>query len=241
MKSRRFAIMAGLLAIALAVLTFAVMGCGGSSTGTSASSSSSASTGANVAHAQAALAPLSAVPVFKAPGPAFDAKSVMSGKSILSIPGTGTDPFYVQMNKGMSIAATAVGYPFSVWNNQGQLTQYQQGIAHGITTKVSLIDLLAGPDPNALKPQIDQAKAAGILVVSSHLSGLEQTVPNVSNNLPIDYKKAGSLLADWVISKDTSAHVLVIVSDEIVSTKAMRDGIAPSSPPTAAPTSSTSS
>ena len=226
MSRKRFGVVVGLLLIALVALTFAAIGCGSSSSTSSSSPSAAASTaGADQAHAQAALAPLSAVPMFKAAGPAFDAKSVMAGKSILSIPGTGTDPFYVQMNKGMKTAADAVGYPFTVWNNQGQLTQYQQGIAHGITTKVSLIDLLAGPDPNALKPQIDQAKAAGILVVSSHLSGLEQKVPNVSNNLPIDYKLAGQLLADWVITKDTKAHVLVIVSDEIVSTRAMRDGI----------------
>ncbi len=226
MNRKRFGVVAGLLLIALVALTFAAIGCGSSTSTSSSPPSASASTGgADQAHAQAALAPLSAVPTFNAPGPSFDAKSVMAGKSILSIPGTGTDPFYVQMNKGMKTAADAVGYPFTVWNNQGQLTQYQQGIAHGITTKVSLIDLLAGPDPNALKPQIDQAKAAGILVVSSHLSGLEQTVPNVSNNLPIDYKLAGQLLADWVITKDTKAHVLVIVSDEIVSTGAMRDGI----------------
>ena len=96
----------------------------------------------------------------------------MTGKSILSIPGTGSDPFYVQMDKGMKFAADAVGYPFSVWNNQGQLTQYQQGFANGITKKVAVIDLLAGPDPNALKPQIDEAQDAGILVVASHLSGI---------------------------------------------------------------------
>ena len=158
------------------------------------------------------------MPTFEPAGPPFDAKAVMAGKSILSIPGTGSDPFYVQMNKGMKFAADAVGYPFTVWNNQGQLTQYQQGFANGITKKVSLIDLLAGPDPNALKPQITEAQDAGILVVSSHLSGLEQEVPNVDYNLPIDYNKAGRLLADWVITKDTKAHVLVVVSDEIVST-----------------------
>lgn len=226
MSGKRFGIVAGLVVIALAALTFAVVGCGSSSSPPSSSpSASSSSTAADQAHAQAALASLSALPTFKAPGPAFDAKTLMAGKSILSIPGTGTDPFYVQMNKGMADAAKAVGYKFSVWNNQGQLTQYQQGIAHGITTNVSLIDLLAGPDPAALKPQIDQAKAAKILVVSSHLSGLEQTVPNVSYNLPIDYQQAGRDLADWVITKDPTAHVLVLVSDEIVSTGAMRNGI----------------
>jgi len=212
--------------IGLLIVAFAAIGCGGSTDNTaSPAASSSAAGGADQAYAQQQLNGLDALPTFKAPGPAFDAKSVMAGKSIQSIPGTGSDPFYVQMNKGMKFAADAVGYPFNVWNNQGQLTQYQQGFANAITKKVSLIDLLAGPDPNALKPQIDEAQAAGILVVSSHLSGLEQTVPNVDNNLPIDYKKAGQLLADWVITKDTKAHVLVVVSDEIVSTQAMRDGI----------------
>lgn len=227
MNSKKFGLWAVVLLIALVVVAFAAVGCGSSSSDSSSSPTAAASTGggADQAHAQAALEGLDAVPTFEAPGPAFDAKSVMTGKSILSIPGTGTDPFYVQMNKGMKTAADAVGYPFSVWNNQGQLTQYQQGFAHGITTKVSLIDLLAGPDPNALRPQIKQAQDAGILVVSSHLSGLEQEVPYVDNNLPIDYKLAGQLLADWVITKDTKAHVLVVVSDEIVSTGAMRDGI----------------
>jgi len=225
MNSKRYWILALVLMVGLAVVAFAAIGCGGSSSSTASPSASAAGGGADQAYAQQQLAPLSAVPTFQPAGPAFDAKTVMAGKSILSIPGTGTDPFYVQMNNGMKDSAAEVGYNFSVWNNQGQLTQYQQGIANGITKKVALIDLLAGPDPNALKPQIDEAKAAGVLVVSSHLSGIEQVVPNVSYNLPIDYKKAGRLLADWVITKDTKAHVLVLVSDEIVSTKAMRDGI----------------
>ena len=232
MSRRGYGRLALLLAGALAMLALVVVvaSCGSSpspSTSPTPASSTSATAagGADVAHATAALAGLDAVPTFKPAGAPFDAKAVMAGKSILSIPGTGTDPFYVQMNAGMKYAADQVGYKFSVWNNQGQLTQYQQGIQQGITQKVSLIDLLAGPDPNALKPQIDAAKKAGVLVVSSHLSGLEQKVPNVSDNLPIDYNLAGRLLADWVITKDTKAHVLVIVSDEIVSTGAMRDGI----------------
>jgi ribose transport system substrate-binding protein len=228
MSRKRFGTLAVLMT-ALVVLALVAMGCGSSSSSSSSTSpsasASSSSTAADQAHAQQALAPLSAVPTFVAAGPAFNAKKVMAGKSILSIPGTGTDPFYVQMNKGMADAASAVGYKFKVWNNQGQLTQYQQGLSAAITQKYSLVDLLAGPDPNALKPQIDAAKSAGVLVVSSHLSGIEQTVPNVSANLPVDYNKAGRLLADWVITKDPSAHVLVIVSDEIVSTGAMRTGI----------------
>ena len=227
MNTKRFGTLALVLLVGLLVVAFAAIGCGESSddTASPAASGSAAAGGADQAHAQEQLAGLEALPTFEPAGPAFDAKAVMTGKSILSIPGTGSDPFYVQMNKGMKFAADAVGYPFSVWNNQGQLTQYQQGIANGITKRVAVIDLLAGPDPNALKPQINEAQDAGILVVASHLSGIEQEVPNVDYNLPIDYKLAGQLLADWVITKDTTAHVLVVVSDEIVSTASMREGI----------------
>jgi ribose transport system substrate-binding protein len=188
-------------------------------------SASTTRAAANVAHAKAALAGLSNVPKWKAPGPAFNAKAVMKGKSILSIPGAESDPFYGQIETGMAQAAAAVGYKFSTYENEGELSQYQQGIATGVSQKVSLIDLLAGPDPSTLKPQIDAAKAAGVLVVSSHLSGFEQKVPNVSANLPQDYQGAGRLLADWVISHDTTAHVLVLISQEIVSTAAMVNGI----------------
>jgi ribose transport system substrate-binding protein len=229
MSHKRSAKMVALLVVALVLLgsALAVIGCGSSSSSSSTSPAASASSGAqatNQAAAAAAYAAMSAVPTFVAPGPAFDAKSVMAGKSILSIPGSGTDPFYVQMENGMKQAAAAVGYPFTTWNNQGQLTQYQQGFQNAITKKIGLIDLLAGPDPNSLKPQIDQAQAAGIKVVSSHLTAFEQTVPYVNYNLPQDYTKAGQILADWIIAHDYGAHVLLIGSDEIVSTSASHAG-----------------
>ena len=230
MNSKRFGILALVLIACLAVVAVAAIGCGSSSSSTTTTSpAASASSGgaqtANQAAAAAAYAGMTDVPTFVAPpGGAFDAKTVMAGKSIMSIPGTGTDPFYVQMENGMKQAAAAVGYPFTTWNTQGQLTQYQQGFQNGFTKKVSLIDLLAGPDPNSLKPQIDEAQKAGIEVVASHLTAFEQTVPYVDYNLPQDYTKAGRVLADWIIAHDYTAHVLVIGSDEIVSTQASHDG-----------------
>jgi ribose transport system substrate-binding protein len=231
MSHKRSAKLVALLVVALVLLAsaFVVIGCGSSSSSSSTSPAASASSGGaqttNQAAAAAAYAGMTAVPTFVAPpGGAFDAKKVMAGKSILSIPGTGTDPFYVQMENGMKQAAAAVGYPFTTWNNQGQLTQYQQGFQNAITKKTSLIDLLAGPDPNSLKPQIDEAQKAGIKVVSSHLTAFEQTVPYVNYNLPQDYTKAGRTLADWIIAHDYGAHVLLIGSDEIVSTSASHNG-----------------
>ena len=215
--------------LVILAFAFALMACGGSSgggssTSPSASSSASGDQAANQATAAQAYAGMTDVPTFKAPGPAFDAKKAMSGKGILSIPGSGTDPFYVQVETGMKDAAQAVGYKFTTYMNQGQLTQYQQGFQQAINSKASLVDLLAGPDPHALKPQIDQAQSAGLKVVSSHLTGFQQTVPYVNNNLPQDYGKAGQILADWIIAHSWNTHCLVLVADEIVSTSNVEAG-----------------
>ena len=180
---------------------------------------------ADQAHAQRQLTGLSAVPTFVPAGPAFDARKVMTGKSILSIPGPSNDPWYAHVLEGMQGAAAAVGYHFSVHPNKGQLSQYRQGLASAITAKPALVDLLAGPDPRVLKPEIDAVKVAGIKVVVSHDFGMEDVVPNVDYNLGVDYNRAGRLLADWVITKDTKAHVLVLVSDEIASADAAKKGI----------------
>ena len=226
-NGRRLLSVLVILGLVVAVAGVAVA-CGSSGTsggGTASGSASPAAGGPDQAHAAANLKGLEAVPTWVAPGDPFDAKSVMAGKSILSIPGTGSDPFYVQVNLGMRHAAEAVGYKFDVWNNQGQLTQYQQGFANGITRKVSLIDLLAGPNPNTLRAQIKEAQDAGILVASSHLDGYEANTPYVNADLMFNYTRAGQILADWVIVKDPKAHVLVVVSDEILSTEQMRNGI----------------
>jgi ribose transport system substrate-binding protein len=225
-SSRTAVVVLGALLVILAI-AFAALGCGGSSTGSTTSPSASAGGGAQAANQAAAAQAyngMTNVPTFKAPGPAFNAKTAMAGKSILSIPGSGTDPFYVQVETGMKDAAQAVGYKFTTYMNQGQLTQYQQGLQQAINQKAALVDLLAGPDPHALKPQIDQAQAAGLKVVSSHLTGFDQTVPYVNNNLPQDYGKAGQILADWIIAHEWNTHALVLVSDEIVSTGAVEDG-----------------
>ena len=69
-----------------------------------------------------------------------------------------------------------------------------------VNQKVDLIDLLAGTDPRVLVPQVQAARAAKIPVVASHYNGVEQTaevLKYADGEVPIDYRKAGALLADW--------------------------------------------
>ncbi len=168
-------------------------------------------------------------PEFTAPGPAFDAAGCMKGKKILSIPVSSANPFTANIEKAMAAAAKKVGFEFVVWENQGQSSQWVQGMDAAINQKVDLIDLLAGTDPRVLVPQVQAARAARIPVIPSHYNGLEQTdivKKSADGDVPIDYFKAGAMLVDWAVVQ-TKGHMnaLVLISTGPLSTDSMMAGI----------------
>lgn len=177
--------------------------------------------------AEERLEPYRALPTFQAAGPAFDARACMAGKKIMSIPVSSANPFTKNINTAMAAVAKKVGFTFTEWENQGQPSQWVQGMNQAINEGYDLIDLLGGTDPRVLAPQVKAATDKGIEVIASHYSGLEQPVPpGASGVVPIDYFKAGQLLADWAIAKtDGKVNALVIVSTEVNSTESMLNGI----------------
>lgn len=181
----------------------------------------------DAARARARLEPYRHLPEFQAPGEAFDARACMAGKSILSVPASSAIPFLKNIETGMAAIAKMVGFRFQVWENQGQPSQWVQGVTQGTNNHVNLIDLLAGADPRSLRPQVKAAEDAGVKVVAAHLTGFETLLPaGVSAVVPIDYKRAGELLADWSIWKtDAKVNALVLVSEEALSTDSMVSGL----------------
>ena len=179
------------------------------------------------ARAREQLEPYRKLPTFQAPGEAFDAAACMKGKSILSIPASSAVPFIKTIQASMSKVAQQVGFNMKIWENQGQPTQWVQGFDYAINNKFNLIDLMAGADPRFLVPQVKAAEGAGLKVVAAHLTGYEQPIPaGVSGVVPIDYKRAGALLADWAIAKtDGKANAVVIGINDVLSTQSMVNGI----------------
>lgn len=180
-----------------------------------------------LATAQADLDKYTQVPSFTAPGEPFDAKACMADKRILSVPASSAVPFVATINEAMARIAGEVGFEYQIWENQGQPTQWVQGIEYGVTNGFDLIDLLAGADPRILVPQIKAARDAGAIVTASHLTGFEQEVPGgLTASIPIDYRQAGKLLAEWAITKtEGKANALVLVTNEVLSTDSMLAGI----------------
>jgi ribose transport system substrate-binding protein len=179
------------------------------------------------ARAREQLEPYRQLPKFQAPGEAFDARACMKGKSILSIPASSAVPFIKTIQESIEKLAGEVGFTYKPWENQGQVTQWVQGFDYAINNKFQLIELLAGADPRFVEPQVKAAKAAGLMVVAAHLTGYEQPIPGGATGVvPIDYKRAGGLLADWAIWKtDGKANASVMGVSDVLSTDSMFSGV----------------
>ncbi len=182
--------------------------------------------------AKARIAEHQKLPVFTAPGVAFDAKACIAGKKMMSIPLTMTNPYSVTTNNAMAAAAKDVGLPYSTWTNQLRVDQWIAGISDAVSEKDTLVNLWSGVNPDVLVPQIKAATAAGVKVVSTDTYDFTQTPnPALSAAALSDHSLAAQLLADIAfVDTDGKPNVLMIGSDEIKATrpmiKAMKDELA---------------
>lgn len=161
-----------------------------------------------------------ALPKFTPPGPSVDARKCTAGKSLLAIPFMSAVPFAQDTLNGMKSSAEMVGVKMLVWENQGQPTQWGQGISYGISQHVSLIDAFEGVNPAVVLPQVMLAKAAGIPITINHFYDYSQSPPpQVASYLANNFALIGRIMAAWVVARtEGHANILVIGSDEIIPT-----------------------
>ena len=163
LSSRSGVWLAGLGALVVAA---AACSSGASSSSSSAAGSAPASAGSSSAAAgggvpaavTATLNKYLGVPAFTAPGPAVDVAK-LRGKKVFVIPIEET-PFTQAVEAGERAAAKAAGVQLTFYPNQGEVSQWVQGMQTAISEKPALIILDTAPDPRQLQPQIAAAKAA---------------------------------------------------------------------------------
>jgi ribose transport system substrate-binding protein len=167
------------------------------------------------------------VPTFVAPGPAFDAKDVAGGKKIFIIPASSQIPFVSTISNHIKRIAGLAGVKTTIWQNQGQPSQWVQGMNAAISQNANAIILLAGNDPAGLQPQIKAAKAKGIPTIVAHLyDDNQKSAPNVGGLVNIPYNTAGRLIADQAIAATKGkANALVVTINQVKSTVPMVAGI----------------
>lgn len=205
----------GLVVLATLVLT---------ACGSSPSSQGSGTTSASdLTYAAAQVAASSSVPSFTAPGPAVDA-SKARGKRVFVIPLV-PNPFNQAIEKTMKYLADQAGIKYTIYPNQGLVSQWVQAFNQAISQKPDLIILSTAPDPRELAPQLQQAKAAGIPVLVTHF--YDQTsppppdclacAPGVTALETAPFYVAGKAEADWIINDSKGkGHVLIVSSKDIL-------------------------
>lgn len=175
----------------------------------------------DLAAAKAVIDAHSGIPDFTPPGPPFKAKDCMAGKRLLSIPTSSAIPFVDGIETNMGKIAKEVGFTFQQWKNQGQPTQWVQGMDFAINNKFDAVDLFAGIIPGSLAPQVAAANKAGVKVLASHYSDTSTpSDPAVAVTLKLPFHEVGEVIADWIVLKTGGkANVLIIGSDDILATK----------------------
>jgi ribose transport system substrate-binding protein len=158
------------------------------------------------------------VPTFTPPGPALDV-STLRGKRVFVIPIEET-PFTQAVEAGEKAAAKAAGVQLTFYPNQGQVSQWVQGMQTAIAQKPALIILDTAPDPRQLQPQLAAAKAAGIPVLVTHFYDAASPQPpacvgcaaGVTAIVKAPISVAGGAEADWIIANSGGKANVLIVS-----------------------------
>ncbi|RWD73879.1 MAG: sugar ABC transporter substrate-binding protein [Mesorhizobium sp.] len=174
---------------------------------------------------QASITEHQKLPVFAAPGEAFDAKACMRGKKAMVVPFSSAVEFTGAVANRMTEIAKEVGFQYDHYQTQGQPSQWIQGINQAITQRYNLVDVLMS-DPRVLVPQATQADQAGVKIVAAHASGFDTPAPAPFQNVQIDYTQAGRLMAQWAVLKAKGkANVLAIVAEDSFSANSLKNGI----------------
>jgi len=152
-----------------------------------------------LAKAKERLAVYTQKPVFKAPGEAFDAKACANGKKQLSIPNSSANPFLKGIIDREKKAGAEIGLQVKEWENQGQPSQWVQGMEFAIRDKYDIVDLISGIDPSTIEPQVKAAKEAAVKVMTSHFyDPSDKQNPLVSSSLTIGFGEIGTI---WRIGR----------------------------------------
>jgi len=194
---------------------------GTGSGGTPGSGNSSAS-GCDLTQINAALEKYSGSSPFKEPGPAFSIKKA-KGKTIFNIQESSTNPFTQALTTSMSVAAQKAGMTLKDYPNQGDHTQWVQGMNTAIAQKADAITLTGGTiSPTYFKPQAAAAKAAGIPIFTVLNEDLTQPQgPDVTARVAQPYDEAARLSVDYVLKEtNCAANALVLTSKEVIGSPA---------------------
>jgi ribose transport system substrate-binding protein len=186
----------------------------GSSTTTASSSGGSATSGCPTALAKAKTAVEAAQDVNAAwSGPTTGPKAV-TGKTIVYVAQSMTNPGVAGAATGVKEAAKVIGWKVRVIDGQGTPAGIQAAFSQAVALKPAGI-VIGGFDPNSTKQQVTQANDAGIPLIGWHAVGTPgpSTSPKLFSNITTKVEDVAKISADWVITQSNGKAGVVVFTD----------------------------
>ena len=214
----------GAIAISTAMLLVA---CGNSKVTKAADpggSAGSSDTASGVAEAKKIVADYSKPPTWQGPNDPVKV-SDLSGKRVVYISVSNSIPVLKYWSDTLAgVVKNVAGIQFDVVDAKGSVDEANKGFQQAIATKADVVVLQAF-SADLFTAQIQQAKAAGIKVITAN-SGVPGKVDGGQDaEVTFDYVKVGQLIADWMIADSKgSGKALLVTSDDVPASQPQAQG-----------------
>ncbi|MFG2908887.1 substrate-binding domain-containing protein [Kitasatospora sp. NPDC048286] len=139
------------------------------------------------------------------------------GKSIVYVAQTMTNPGVAGVARGVTEAATVMGWSVRVIDGQGTPAGIQAALGQAVNLGPSGI-VIGGFDPGLTSQQVAQAGTAHIPLIGWHAVAAPgpSTNPPLFSNITTDVGDVARLSADWVIAESNGNAGAVVFTDDSV-------------------------
>ncbi|WP_405866655.1 MULTISPECIES: substrate-binding domain-containing protein [unclassified Streptomyces] len=140
--------------------------------------------------------------------------SAVSGKTIVYVAQTMTNPGVAGAAKGVSAAARVIGWNVRVIDGGGTPAGIQAAMSEAVALKPSGI-VIGGFDPGSTSQQVSRATAARIPLVGWHAVAAPgpSRQPRLFTNVTTDVEDVAGVSAQWVISNSGGHAGVVLFTD----------------------------
>uniref|UniRef100_A0AAU2JXD8 Substrate-binding domain-containing protein n=1 Tax=Streptomyces sp. NBC_00049 TaxID=2903617 RepID=A0AAU2JXD8_9ACTN len=143
--------------------------------------------------------------------------TAVSGKSIVYVAQTMTNPGVAGVARGVEEAAKAIGWNLRVIDGEGTPAGIQAALSQAITLKPSGI-VIGGFDPHLTSQQMERAEAARIPVVGWHAvaSPGPDEAAGLFTNVTTKVEDVARISADWIIARSEGTAGVVLFTDDSI-------------------------
>ncbi|MFB7176759.1 substrate-binding domain-containing protein [Streptomyces sp. NPDC056257] len=140
-----------------------------------------------------------------------------SGKTLVYVAQTMTNPGVAGVAKGVGEATKAIGWKLRVIDGDGTPAGIQAALSQAITLKPSGI-VVGGFDPQLTSQQMARAEAAHIPVVGWHAVGSPgpSEHPRLFTNVTTKVEDVARISADWIIARSRGDAGVVLFTDDSI-------------------------